>query len=151
MKPLQVKNVITIHAPAKKVWEALTLPEYTKKYMFGCETVSDWKPGSPLLWRMIHEGKELIAVKGTIAEIKPGNFLAYTVFDPNSTLEDIPTNYLKVTYQLEEKNGDTIFTVTQGDFNRVAEGKRRYKEASNNGEGWNPILNEIKKLVEEEM
>ena len=49
MESLFVKNIININAPALKVWDALVNPEQTKKYMFGCETVSDWKPGSPLL------------------------------------------------------------------------------------------------------
>lgn len=146
--PLFVKNTINISAPAAKVWDALTNPEQTKKYMFGCETVSDWKVGSPLLWRAHYEGKEMVFVKGNIADIQPGKLLIYTTFDPNSTMEDKPENYLTVTYSLTEKNGETIFTVTQGDYSTVAEGERRYKEASNGGEGWNPILVEIKKLVE---
>jgi len=147
-KPLIVENKIVINAPASKVWDALTNPEQTKKYMFGCETVSDWKKGSPLLWRGTYEGKEVVFVKGNIVEIDPGKLLAYTTFDPLSTMEDIPSNYLTVTYRLEEAKGKTTFSVTQGDYRTVAEGERRYAEAYNNGEGWNPILVEIKKLVE---
>lgn len=48
-QPLQIQNTITIASPASKVWDALVNPEQTKKYMFGCETVSDWKPGSHLI------------------------------------------------------------------------------------------------------
>ena len=148
MDKLLVKNSIVIKADTAKVWDYLTNPEQTKKYMFGCETVSDWKIGSDLLWRMEYEGKELIAVKGKIADIKPGTFLAYTTIDPNSSMEDIPENYLTVTYELNAENQHTILTVTQGDYAHVADGERRYKEAYNNGEGWNPILKEIKKLAE---
>ena len=72
-KELTVKNSNTINATAAKVWDALTNPEQTKKYMFGCETVSDWKVGSPLLWQMMHEGKEFIPVKGIVLEIQPYN------------------------------------------------------------------------------
>lgn len=148
MEKRTITNTIIINARPAKVWDALTNPEQTKKYMFGCETVSDWQPGSPLLWRMEHEGGELIAVKGQVVDIQPGEFLAYTVFDPNSTIPDIPENYLTVTYQLATENGHTILTVTQGDYNTVADGERRYQESYNNGEGWNPILVEIKKLLE---
>ena len=146
--PLFVKNTIIINASAVKVWDALTNPEQTKKYMFGCESVSDWKVGSPLLWRAHYEGKDMVFVKGKIVDIKPGKLLVYTTFDPNSTMADKPENYLNVTYDLTEKNGVTTFIVTQGDYSTVAEGERRYKEAYNNGEGWNPILEEIKKLAE---
>jgi uncharacterized protein YndB with AHSA1/START domain len=147
-KQLFVKNTITIKAPTSNVWDALVNPEQTKKYMFGCETVSDWKIGSQLLWKGSYEGKEMIFVKGTIVDIKPGKFLAYTTFDPNSSIEDIPENYTTVKYDLAEKNGETILTVTQGDFATVANSEQRYNEVYNGGEGWNPILVEIKKLVE---
>lgn len=149
MAELLVKNSITINAPASKVWDALINPEQTKKYMFGCETVSDWKAGSPLLWKMNNDGKELVAVKGVVVDIQPEIFLAYTVIDPNNpAIEDIPENYLTVTYALTNENDQTVLTVTQGDYATVADGERRYKEAWNNGEGWNPILVKIKELVE---
>ncbi len=147
---LFIKNSITINAPASKVWNALVSPEQTKKYMFGCEAISEWKKGSSLLWKGQHEGKEMVFVKGSVADIQPERFLAYTVIDPNSTIEDIPENYLTVTYELKSQNGKTDLMVTQGDYSTVAEGESRFKESSNNGEGWNPILVEIKKLVESE-
>ena len=149
-KQLIIENIITINAPAAKVWDALTNPEQTKKYMFGCETVSDWKIGSPLLWKGHYEGQDMIFVKGHIADMEAGKFLAYTTIDPNNpAMEDIPENYLTVTYALSEENGQTILTVTQGDYAAVADGEKRYNESYNGGEGWNPILVEIKKLVEE--
>lgn len=149
MSKLQIVNTITINAPASKVWDALINPDLTKKYMFGCETVSDWKKGSTLIWKMMHEGKEFIPVKGYVVEIEPNKFLAYTVIDPHSTtIQDIPENYLTVTYSLESKSDQTTLTVTQGDYNTVAEGEKRYQETYNNGQGWNPILIEIKKLLE---
>jgi uncharacterized protein YndB with AHSA1/START domain len=147
---LFVKSRITINAPGSKVWNALINPEQTKKYMFGCETVSDWKVGSPLLWRGEYEGKQMVFVKGVIVEIKPESFLTYSTFDPNSTMEDVPENYLNVTYELSPENGQTILNVTQGDYSKVADSEKRYAEAYNGGEGWNPILVEIKKLVESE-
>jgi uncharacterized protein YndB with AHSA1/START domain len=150
MDKLIVTNTITIDAPASKVWDALTNPEQTKKYMFGCETVSDWQVGSSLIWRMDYEGKDFIAVKGTILAIQPPTFLAYTTIDPNSNIDDTSENYLTVTYLLTPQDGKTVLTVTQGDYNTVAEGERRYLEAWNNGEGWNPILVEIKKVAETE-
>ena len=147
---LFIKNSITINAPASKVWNALVNPDQTKKYMFGCEAISDWHVGSSLIWKGQHEGKDMVFVKGSVADIQPERFLAYTVFDPFSTIEDIPENYLTVTYELNPENGTTALTVTQGDYSTVADGERRFKDSSNNGEGWNPILVEIKKLVESE-
>lgn len=147
-QPLFIENTISINASVTKVWDALVDPTKTKKYMFGCETVSDWKVGSELLWKGNYEGKDMIFVKGTILKIEAEKFLSYTTIDPNSTIDDKAENYLTVTYELKTKSGQTILTVTQGDYSLVAEGDRRYQESHNGGEGWNPILQEIKKLVE---
>jgi len=148
MEKLIVQNSILINAPLDKVWDALVSPEQTKKYMFGCETVSDWKIGSPLLWKGTYEGKEMVFVKGIILDIQPNKLLKYTVIDPNSSMPDIPENYLNVTYTLSEKEGQVNLTVVQDGFEGAAEGEKRYKDVENNGEGWNPLLVEIKKVVE---
>lgn len=145
---LTVTSTITIQAPAAKVWNALTNPEMTKKYMFGCEALSDWKPGSPLIWKGNFNGVEMVAVKGQIVKIEPGKFLAYTTIDPNNpAVPDLPENYLTVTYDLSEQNSHTLLTVTQGDYSTVAEGGKRYEETIAGG-GWTPILTRIKELVE---
>lgn len=144
-----IVNTVLIHATKENVWDALVNPSKTKVYMFGCETISDWNVGSDLLWEGSYEGQKMVFVKGKIVHHEPFHKLIYTVFDPNSTMEDIPENYLTVTYDLEEKEGGTLLIVTQGDYSKVADGERRYQEAYNSGEGWNPILVAIKKLVEE--
>ena len=143
-----VTNSITIKATASRVWDALTNPEQTKKYMFGCETVSDWKTGSSLLWKGSYEGNEMIFVKGFILDIQPNRILKYTVIDPNATYPHSPENHLNVTYELSEQTGLTTLTVSQDGFENAADGEKRYTDVYNNGEGWNPILVEIKKLIE---
>ena len=143
-----VTNSIIIKASASQVWDALTNPEQTKKYMFGCETVSDWKTGSSLLWKGSYEGKEMIFVKGFILDIQPNCILKYTVIDPNSTYPHTPENHLNVTYELSEQNGLTTLTVSQDGFENAADGEKRYTDVYNNGDGWNSILIEIKKMIE---
>lgn len=61
---------------------------------------------------------------------------------------DIPENYLNVTYTLEEAEGGTKLTVIQDGFEGAAEGDKRYKDVSNNGEGWNSILVQMKEIAE---
>jgi uncharacterized protein YndB with AHSA1/START domain len=143
-----VTNTITIQAPASFVWDALVNPEKTKVYMFGCETISDWKVGSQLLWRGHYEGKDMVFVKGKIKAIVPNKLLVYTVFDPFASYPDIPENYLNVTYTLEQQDAQTVLTVMQDGFEGAAEGEKRYVDVYNKGEGWNPILVQIKALVE---
>jgi uncharacterized protein YndB with AHSA1/START domain len=138
--PLIIQNEILIHAPAWRVWDALINPQITIQYMFGCVPVTDWKEGSSLLWRGSYEGKEMDFVKGQVIKIEPGSQLSYTVIDPNNeAIPDVPENYLTVTYDLVEE-----------DYALVAEGEKRFQDSNNGGEGWNPILVQIKKIVERE-
>ncbi len=146
--PKIVKSEIIIAASAAKVWDALVNPAKTKIYMFGCETVSDWKIGSELLWRGEYEGREMVFVKGKILEMEPEKLLKYTVIDPFATYPDIPENYLNVTYLLESKGSQTKLTVIQDGFETAAEGEKRYKDVYNNGKGWDPILMQIKEVAE---
>jgi uncharacterized protein YndB with AHSA1/START domain len=149
MKELIVRSSIAINAGAAKIWDVLTNPEQTKKYMFGCETVSDWEQGSSLLWKGTYEGKEMVFVKGYILEIVPNRLLKYSVIDPNAAYPDIPENYLSVEYILEQQNGAIVLSVIQDGFEGAAEGRKRFEETYNNGEGWKPILVQIKKVAEE--
>ena len=145
-----VINTIIIQAPAKTVWDVLVNPDHTQKYMFGCKTISDWKVGSSLAWKMIHEGKEMIPVKGVILESELNRRLKYTVIDPYASYPDIPENHLNVLYALEEKDGGTSLTVTQDGFEGAADGEKRYQDVYNKGEGWNPILVQIKAIAEKD-
>ena len=144
---MKVDNIIRINASAAKVWEALTEPAWTKKYMFNCAVESDWKVGSPVIWKMQHEGKEIIPVKGIVEEIVPGRFLKYSVIDPGMGIPDVPENYLHVTYALTEAEGLTELNVVQDGYEHAAKGAERYQEAVKGG-GWSSILAVIKELLE---
>ncbi len=144
---LIVRNTVQIKAPVAKVWEALTRPEWTKQYMYNCEVESDWKEGSPVIWKMEHEGKKLIPVKGMVVKSEPKHLLIYTVIDPNAGMEDIPANYLNVRYELHEMGDETLLEVTQDGYEGAANGEKRYQEAVEAG-GWDSILAKIKELLE---
>lgn len=142
-KELVVKKKITLNANASKVWHALTDPDLAKKYMYGCEAISDWKIGSPLIWKGAADRK--VYVKGNIVNIVNRKILQYTTFDPNSGMEDVPSNYLTVTIELSQKGGQTVLSVAQGDFAEVANGEKRYNDTVG---GWDFVLHELKKLLE---
>lgn len=149
MEELFIKNTIQINATPAVIWDFLTNPLKTQIYMFGCEAISNWNSGDELNWRGNYEGKEIVFVTGKIVTCQKPLKLVYTTFDPNSLIEDNPSNHLTVTYELIEEGNLTILNVTQGDYNKVEDGIRRYNESYNNGEGWNPILLKIKNLAEE--
>ena len=131
---------ILIKATPERVWEALTDPAQVKQYMWGSEVVSDWKQGSPLVYRGVWEGKPF-EDKGTILEIDPPRLLRTNYFSPLSGKEDVPENYAEVTYALSSGAEGTTLTVTQGNIPDEA-GKAR-------SEGnWGTVLDSIKKLIE---
>ena len=135
-------KAIVINATVEKVWEALTNPEIVKQYMFGAEVVSDWKKGSPIVYKGMWDNKPY-QDKGTILEIEEQKLLKSTYFSPLSGLEDIPENYNVVSYELTPlDNGTTKLTVTQTN-NSSEEGAKR-AEAN-----WNMVLTTLKGLLEQ--
>jgi uncharacterized protein YndB with AHSA1/START domain len=145
MTELFIRKSIDVNAPAKTLWRVLTDNAFIQQYMFGCVAETDWKPGSPLLWRGAADGK--VYVKGHVVAIDPQRRLEYTVIDPNNpAVEDIPENYLTMIYELKE-HGDHASAVEfiQGDYAKVAQGQKRYEETV---KGDDFILAKIKELAE---
>lgn len=143
-----VQNEIYINANLENVWNILTSPEETPKYMFGCKTISDWKPGSSLLWQGEHEGNSVVYVSGYVFRFEPPHLLEYSVIDPNAKYPIIPENHLMVKYELVQTENQIKLMVSQYGFETAADGENRFVEISNNGIGWMPILEEIKKIAE---
>jgi uncharacterized protein YndB with AHSA1/START domain len=147
MPKLETTASVEIQAPPERVWQLLTDPAWTPKYMFNCYPVTDWKIGSPVLWEADAEGKKTVYVKGRVVEHDRGKRLRYTVFDPFATYPDVPENYLTVTYTLTPTPAGTRLDVSQGDYATVAEGGKRYQDTIAEG-GWGGILQQVKQLAE---
>jgi uncharacterized protein YndB with AHSA1/START domain len=144
MTELLIRKSIDVNAPVEILWKILTDTEFIRQYMFGCNAETDWKPGSSLLWRGAADG--VVYVKGHVVDIEPPRHLAYTIFDPNSRLADIPSNYLTMRYDLSERgDGKSILEITQGDFSTVEDGENRYRHSL---DGDDSVLMGIKKLAE---
>src|SRR6187549_2852954 len=115
MSNLRLTQSYSIKATKSKVWKALTDPEIIKKYFFGTETTTDWKVGSPIIFRGEWEGKPY-EDKGTILEIEKEKFVKYNYWSSFSGTPDVPANYNNITYAVKEANGETVLTVTQDGF-----------------------------------
>jgi uncharacterized protein YndB with AHSA1/START domain len=142
-----MKNNITgkvsesIHVDASKVWDALTKPEQIKLYFFGTETISDFKKGSPIIFKGEWEGKTYTD-KGTILEVVPEKLFKYSYWSSISGIEDTPENYGIITYELEAKGDTTTLTITQ---ENIPDEKMKAHSESN----WNQVVADLKKLLEQ--
>lgn len=144
MDGLFIRNTLEVRAPITTLWKVLTSNEFIPQYMFGCVAETDWKPGSPLLWRGAADGK--LYVKGNVVAVDAPRRLEYTIIDPNNpAIADVPENYLTMVYTLGEHDGNTTLEIAQGDFSKVANGPQRYQDSLSGGDF---ILQEIKKLAE---
>ncbi len=83
---------IFIRTTPDRLWQALTDPELTQRYVFGSRVESDWQPGSPYSYTNEH-GK---AIEGEILEIDPPRRLVQTW---RATFADIPVT--AVTWTIE--------------------------------------------------
>lgn len=141
MKKDYVAQVETIiHAPREAIWKALTDPDSIRQYLYGTEAISDWKPGSPIIYRGEWEGKPY-EDKGTILEVVPGKNLVTTFFSPLSGLPDLPENYQTIRYELSDADGGTRLVIIQ-------ENNASYEEAERAKKNWAQVLEALKNLVE---
>ena len=138
--PLTATKSIVIDAKPQRVWEALTDPAQVKQVMWGSEVESDWKQGSPLIYRGVWEGKPF-EDKGTILEIDPPRLLRPNYYSPLSGKADVPENYAEVTYALVPEGNGTKITVTQSN---IADEKTRDHSEST----WGGALETMKKMIE---
>lgn len=140
-KVFTARSTIQINAPASRVWEALVNPELIRQYLFDTQVTTDWKVGSPIIYKGVWEGKPF-EDKGTILEIEPETRLVSTYWSAFSGLPDSPEHYQTVHYELNPNGGThTVLTVTQDNI-------RSEKDVPRFEQNWNMTLKAIKKVVE---
>lgn len=141
MKQNKIATVmIVLPAPIGAVWNALTDPALIKQYLFGTEVVTDWKVGSPIIWRGVWEGKPY-EDKGTILNIVPEKLLETSYWSGFAGAADEPENYKKITYTLVEEAGGTLLTLTQ-------DGNATEEEKNHSEQNWTMVLDSLKNLLE---
>jgi uncharacterized protein YndB with AHSA1/START domain len=131
---------IKVDATLARVWSALTDPDQIEQYMFGSRVVTDWEPGSRIVWKGEYEGKSY-EDHGEILEVEPERRLVMTHYSPLGGEKDIPENYHRLVYELEEVDGETRLQLSQ-DNNTSA-------EAAEHSQGnWEKMLEGLKAVVE---
>jgi uncharacterized protein YndB with AHSA1/START domain len=134
----QYVYVTYIRTTPQKLWDALTSPEFQKKYWFNMHQESSWKAGSP--WKMVFEDGR-VADKGEILESDPPRKLVIkwlNEWNPEMAAE----GPARCTFTLEAEGGATRLMV-------VHEMERPQSQviAAVSG-GWPKILSNLKSLLE---
>ena len=137
---LTLKKSININASTERVWEALTNPVLIKIYFFGTECISEWKKGSPILYKGIYEGKAY-EDKGNIIDIETEKFILYNYWSSFSGTADTPANYSVIKYELSSDNNETILTIIQ-------EGFKTQETHDHSATNWGYIMGGLKKMLE---
>ena len=137
-KPRLVNQII-IRASQERVWEAITTPEFTSRYYYGCSVETNLAVGSPFTYRMPNGSP---VVEGEVISSEPPNRLVHSyhsLWPPMN--EDAPT---KVTWELSPMPGGvTRVTVVHEDFESET---ATYKGLQ--GGGWAWILSNMKTVLE---
>lgn len=131
-----------MHAPLKKVWEALVTPEMIKQYMFGTDVISDWKEGSSIVWKGEWKGKTY-EDKGIILKLEKFKLLQYSHYSPLSGKPDLPENYHTVTITLSEFELHIGVEVELTQDNNDTEDEQKHSEGN-----WDAMLEGLKKFLE---
>ena len=128
-----------ISASPQQVWDALTDPEAISSFMFGSKVDTDWEEGSPITWSGEYDGKSY-QDKGEVLEVEPEKRLVVTHFSPMTGQADVPENYHRVTYRLEDEGDRTQVTLEQD--NTPAGSEEEFRT------NWETMLGNLKELVE---
>ncbi len=137
---LVAKAAVTIDAPRDQVWAALVDPAAIKEYMFGTTVVSEWRLGSPIVWKGEWQGKPY-EDRGVILCLEPGRAIQYSHFSPLSGAPDQPEYYHTVTVDLSAGPHRTHVSLRQD--NNATEEDRGHSEAN-----WRLMLEALKQFVE---
>jgi uncharacterized protein YndB with AHSA1/START domain len=130
--------VIYIRTTAEKLWDALTKPEFVRRYWYNSWAECDWKVGSP--WKlMMPEGG--VADAGDVLVSNPPNRLVIrwrNEFRPELKAE----GFTRCTFELTQNAEMTELIVTH-ESDRDAS---KMIEAVSGG--WPKILSSLKSLIE---
>jgi uncharacterized protein YndB with AHSA1/START domain len=138
--PFSATASLDIQAPLAVVWDAITNPEIVKQYFFGTNLVTDWKVGSPLLFRGEWQGKSY-EDRGTVLAFEPMKSLTYNYWSSFSGLEDKPEQRQIIRYHLESAHGGVRITIHQSNVDTQA-------RADHSATNWCSVLQALKNLLE---
>ena len=137
MTSTQVQRIFIKAAP-EAIWEAITKPEFTRRYFFGSSIDTTTQPGSPCVYR----STDAPLVDGEVLESDPNHRFVITwrsLYHPPSV--DEPAS--RVTWLIEpQEGGHCCLTVIHDRLDSSP------NTAKNVGAAWMFVLSGLKTVVE---
>ena len=138
---LEVVGNIVINTHVKNVWSTMTEPSYIAQYLYGAETITNWKEGSDIVFQGEYQG-QTYKDKGIVVTNIPNKQLSYRYWSGFSGLADELDNYCLIDLTLESIDDQrTMFQWKQKGFSSIAN-----KEHSE--QGMEALLSQIKTIAE---
>jgi uncharacterized protein YndB with AHSA1/START domain len=145
---------VYISAPAQRIWDAITQPEWTERFGYGGRSVYELRPGGAYTaytsQAMRDQGAPEVAIVGEVLESDPPRRLVQTwhmVMDPAMEAQGAT----RLTYEIEElPDGVSRLTVVHDLAGApvLAGLMRGDMERQGAGGGWNWVLSTLKTLLE---
>jgi uncharacterized protein YndB with AHSA1/START domain len=130
--------VTYIRTTPEKLWEALTKPEFMRKFWFSMRIETDWKVGAP--WKLIFaDGRT--AASGEIVECDRPRRIVMT-WRHERLAEQAAEGYGRCAMELEPQDGAVKLTV------RHTMERAESKVIEGVSGGWPRILSNLKSLLE---
>lgn len=131
---------VFIKAPAERIWEAITKPEFTARYFHGAQVETTGEVGTPI--RYYAPDGETLWGDDVVFESDPPHRLVvswHALWSEDVALE--PAS--RVTWEIEEREGFCLLTVVH---DRLEGSPVTARHVS--GEGWMMVLSGMKTLLE---
>jgi hypothetical protein len=109
-------------------------------WLFGTTAITDWKPGSPILFTGNWNGSNYTD-KGTILQCDVEKILKYDYWSGFSGLPDTPENYSILTFEILAAGNSTTLTLRQTNFATES----MYEHSDKN---WDATLATLKQVIE---
>jgi len=138
MKKSKFVYVTYIRTTPKKLWQALTDPEFIRRYFYETTHESDWKPGS--FWKMVTPRGKVIDA-GEVLEARPPRRLVLK-WRKESDPEMRAEGFSRMTYDIEKEGTSVKLTVTH----EMDRPHSKLIEAVSRG--WPSILASLKSMLE---
>lgn len=138
---LKVSKTITIDASPEVVWDVVTNRNKIKLFLYGTNTSTDWKVGSPILFEGEYQGMTY-KDKGNVIENVLNEKIKYNYWSMMSKTEDLPENYSLITYSIDK------ISEKQVKFTWLQEGFTSKQGCDHTDKTLMSMLEQIKKIAE---